>query len=119
MSTTGPGSILTMPDTPEGSHDIVDPFTAALDDRQTALDVRPDLPALMTTQEVAKYLRVTDATVRTYAERGTLPGYRVQAADSDHPRNTRLRFKREDVLAFLAGRPAALGCGCTGQLPDA
>lgn len=117
MTPTAPGSIMAMPDTPEG-HDDIDPVTAALNDRQTALAVRPDLPSLMTTAEVASFLRVTDDTVRRWAEKGSMPSHRIQVGE--HPRNQRLRFKREDVLAFLEGKPSALACGCgpTGG-PDA
>lgn len=80
---------------------------------QARMTVTPDLPAIMTTQEVASFLRVSDYTVRTYVRKGVLPAVKL-----DGPGGL-LRFKRQEVLDYLEGRPAAIACGCGGELPDA
>jgi excisionase family DNA binding protein len=55
------------------------------------------LPAepLLKTRDVARLLAVTPKTVLRWYEAGRLPGFRLS--------NRALRFRREDVEAFLAG----------------
>lgn len=43
---------------------------------QTGAASRPQLPAFLTTREVASLLRCTETTVRRQARAGTLPGVR-------------------------------------------
>lgn len=55
---------------------------------------------LMTTREVAEYLRVSTTTILRSWKSGDLPGFRVGG------RRGPLRFRREEIDAWLAGRGA-------------
>ncbi len=50
---------------------------------------------LWTLEEVARYLRVSAATVRRWTNAGKLPCYRIGG-------NKERRFSKQQVLAFLA-----------------
>jgi excisionase family DNA binding protein len=52
----------------------------------------PHLPLIMTSTEVAQFLRISVETVRRLARRGLLRRLPIGS----------LRFRREDVLAFIA-----------------
>ena len=54
-----------------------------------------DDKGLMTAQEVADYLGISEATVRRYLNRGKIKGYRL---------GNRWRIKRDDVEAYLSER---------------
>jgi excisionase family DNA binding protein len=56
------------------------------------------LPAMLTTAEVAELFRVNVATVRRWVEAGQLKAVVLPSK--------RLRFSREDIEARLAGRAA-------------
>lgn len=51
-----------------------------------------DLPQIMTTEEVARFLRVHRTSVERYARSGELKSYKLRG---------RRLFKRGDVLAFF------------------
>lgn len=90
-----------------------DPVDQALAEFQASLVVRPDMPPIMTTAQVASFLAVKPDTVRDYVHHGRLRAKYLRGEGSP------LRFMAEDVLAFVEGLPAAMGCGCNGVLPDA
>ena len=52
---------------------------------------------LLTVQEVAKELRVSDRTVRALVNSGRLPAFKVNSGD----KAARLRFKRADVEQWV------------------
>jgi excisionase family DNA binding protein len=56
-----------------------------------------DFPLIMTTEEVAKFLRVHRTTVERYARSGELKSYKLGG---------RRLYKREEVWAFLENRIA-------------
>lgn len=97
-----------MPDSPTAD----DPVRQALAEHQAALEHRPDLPAMMTTAEVAAFLAVSHDTVHRYVHKGSLPAFQL----TDNP-SAPYRYKRQDVLDFLEGRAAKAGCGCHGDAP--
>lgn len=53
----------------------------------------PLVPSLMTAQQVAEYLVVTDRTVRRFVQRRQLRAYRI---------GRQIRFRRADVDALLS-----------------
>jgi hypothetical protein len=59
-------------------------------------DMAEKLPEndLLTQTEVAKYLRVVDATVKNYRERGLLKFFQA-------PGSSRIQYYRDDVIRFL------------------
>jgi hypothetical protein len=59
-------------------------------------DMAEKLPEndLLTQTEVAKYLRVVDATVKNYRERGFLKFFQA-------PGSSRIQYYRDDVIRFL------------------
>lgn len=112
---TGP-SVLSVDPTPSTPAAGSDPIAQALDEHQARMAVRPTLPEIMDSDEVASLLNVTARTVRGWASSGELKGFRIPGAGGKGS----FRFKREDVLEFIERVPAAstLPCGCGGTLPD-
>lgn len=93
-----------------------DPVGQALDEHQARLRVRPDVPEVMDVHGAAALLLVTEDTVRSWANSGELPAFRIPGAGG---RGT-FRFKRADLIEFIERLPASrsLPCGCGGTLPD-
>lgn len=59
----------------------------------------PDPDAWRTQQAAAKYLGVTDRTIRNYIARGILPAYRVRSSRA-------IRIRQSDLDALLRPIPA-------------
>ena len=92
--------------------DLDDPWAA----HQHRLEQRPDLPGLMTQQEVSAFLRMHRTTIGSLTRSGA-----IKASNVGTDTRPRWRYRREHVLEYLEGAAvlSAEGCGCTGQLPDA
>ncbi len=65
------------------------------------------LSAMLTAEEVARVLRVSNSTVYRWVHEGTLPGVRIGHT---------VRFRREDALRLLAGPEVAAVPGRTSLL---
>ena len=74
-----------------------DILTFAIEVTRMCTNSIQDFPPIMTTEEVAKFLRVHRTTVERYARSGELKSYKFPG---------RRLYKSEDVLAFLENQIA-------------
>jgi len=64
-----------------------------MEQRLERLSTKKEPSELLTTKEAAAYLKVTETTIRNYAERGVITPLRIGERN--------IRFEREDVKAAL------------------
>ena len=74
----------------------------------TSPPIRP-LPLVMTTEEVAKVLRCSTATIERYVHSHDLPAIQI---------GRERRFRADDVLEFIAARPTATRNGKARKRAD-